>query len=264
MVDKSEKFRWLVRLGFAARGLVYLLIGSLALSAKSSDNGPEGVFNWLQDVPLGVPLLYVAALGLLGYALYRLSSVLFDIENYGTSGRGLVHRIGHGASAVAHFALAGTAFQFAKGHKQSASGGGTEQAASALLSFPFGSLVLGLIGVGFAVAALMQAKSALSGGFMKGVASDAPPFVKSLGRAGHGARAVVFVIIGWSLAQSAWFASSAQIKTLGEAVASLAGQGTVYTLVASGLLLFGLFSLTIARYRVIPDLNRRDLRLTLH
>lgn len=262
MVDKSEKFRWLVRLGFAARGLVYLLIGYLALSATNGDKGPEGAFNWLQDIPLGIPLLYAGAIGLLAYGLYRLCSLLFDIENHGTDARGVTHRMGHGASAVAHLVLAWTAFQFAQGNKQSASGGGAEQAAGSLLSFAFGSLILGLIGVGFAIAAFMQAKSALSGAFMKGVAGDAPAFVKPLGHAGYAARAIVFAIIAWSLLQSAWFASTAKVKTLGEAVDSLAGQDTVYTLVAIGLLLFGLFSLTIARYRVIPDVDLRDLRPT--
>lgn len=260
MVDKSEKFGWLVRLGFAARGVVYVLIGYLALSASGGDKGPEGAFNWLQDVPLGVPILYLAALGLLAYALYRLASVVFDIDNHGTDKKGLVHRAGHGASAIAHLALAWTAFQFAQGDKQSASGGGGgEQAAGSLLSFPFGSLLLGLVGLGFLLAAAMQAKSALTGSFMKAVAGDAPSFVKPLGQAGHAARAIVFAIIGWSLMQSAWFASTAQVKTLGEAVSSLADKGTVYTLVAVGLLLFGLFSLVIARYRVVPDFDRRNL-----
>ncbi len=60
--------------------------------------------------------------------------------------------------------------------------------------------------------------------------------------------------------QSAWLASSARIKTLGEAVDSLAGHGTLYTLVAIGLLLFGVFSLLTARYGIVPDLDRRDLR----
>lgn len=260
MVDKSEKFGWLVRLGFAARGLVYLLIGYLALSASGRDKGPEGAFNWLQDVPLGVPILYLSALGLLAYALYRLASVVFDVDNHGSDKKGLIHRTGHGASAIAHLALAWTAFQFAQGDKQSASGGGGsgEEAAGSLLSFSFGSLLLGLVGLGFLAAAVMQAKSAATGGFMKAVAGNAPSFVKPLGHAGHAARAIVFAIIGWSVMQSAWFASSTQVKTLGEAVSSLADNGTIYTLVAIGLLLFGLFSLVTARYRVVPDLDRRN------
>ena len=48
---------------------------------------------------------------------------------------------------------------------------------------------------------------------------------------------------------------SDQIKTLGDAVASLAGEGIVFTLVAIGILAFGLFSLVLARYRIIPDLG---------
>ena len=264
MVDKSEKFRWLVRLGFAARGLVYLLVGFLALTASRGENGPEGAFDLLQDAPLGAPILYLAAAGLLGYALYRLCSLLFDVENYGTSSKGIAHRIGHGASGLAHFVLAWTAFQFAQGDKQTASSGEAQGAAGTLLSFPFGSLALGLIGLGFLVGAAMQAKSAVKGQLSDQLSRDAPSIIRPLGRVGYGARAVVFLSIGWSLVQSAWLSSSAQVKSLGEAVGSLADNGTLYTLVAAGLVVFGLFSLLLARYRIVPDLDRADLRPRLH
>lgn len=254
MVDKSEKFRWLVRLGFAARGLVYLLIGYIALTAERGDPGPEGALGWLQDIPLGAPLLYLTALGLLGYALFRLGSLLFDIENHGSDGKGIAQRIGHAASGVAHLALAWTAIQLARGATDQPSSG-SEEAAATVMSFPFGSLLLGLAGMGFVAAAAMQAKSAVSSDFMKRMAADAPAFVNPLGRAGHAARAVIFLIIGWSLVQSAWLESTARVKTLGEAVGSLAGQGVLFTLVAVGLMLFGVFSLLLARYRIVPDLD---------
>ena len=263
MVDKSEKFRWLVRLGFAARGLVYILVGFLALTAAPGDNGPQGAFNLLQDGPLGAPILYAAALGLVGYALYRLSSLLFDVESHGTGGKGIIHRIGHGASGVAHLALAWTAFQFAHG-TQSAPSESDQAAAGTLLSFPLGSLALGVIGVGFVAAAVMQATGAVTADFMTSTAADAPSVVKPLGRIGYAARAVVFLVIGWSLVQSAWFGSTEQIKSLGEAIGTLADQGPLYTLVAAGLLVFGVFSLLLARYRIVPDLDRSDLRPTLH
>ena len=68
--------------------------------------------------------------------------------------------------------------------------------------------------------------------------------------------AVVYTVIGWSLFQAGFMSGGAdQIKTLGDAVASLAGDGFVFTLTAIGLLLFGLFSLVLARYRIIPDLD---------
>jgi hypothetical protein len=259
MVDKSEKFDWLVRLGFAARGLVYLLIGALALTANRGDSGAEGAFDLLQDAPLGGPILYLAALGLIGYALFRLASLLFDIENHGTAGKGIAHRIGHGASGVAHLALAWTAFQFAQGTQQTASDAGAQEAAGSLLSFPFGSLALGLIGIGFLIAAAFQAKSAVSAAFTRQISGDAPAVIKTLGRLGYAARAVVFLIIGWSLVRSAWFGSTEEVKSLGEAVGSLADSGLLFTLVAAGLVLFGLFSLLLARYRIIPDLDRANL-----
>lgn len=256
MTEPSNKFRTIVRLGFAARGLVYMLIGYMALTASRGEPSPEGAFGWLHGVPLGTPLLYLVALGLAGYALFRFSSVLFDVENYGSEPRGLAHRVGHGASGVAHLVLAWTAIQFARGDGGQSSGG-TEAATATLMSFPFGSLVLGLVGIGFVAAAAMQGKSSITGNFLHRIASSAPAFVAPLGRAGHAARAVVFLIIGWSLVQSAWLTSSSQVKTLGEAVTSLANHGLLYTLVAAGLLMFGVFSLFLSRYRVVPDLDAR-------
>ncbi|WP_299309393.1 DUF1206 domain-containing protein [uncultured Croceicoccus sp.] len=264
MVDKSEKFRWLVRLGFAARGVVYILIGYLFLSTtgqSQADDGARGAFDYLQDIPFGTPILYLCALGLLGYALYRLSSPLFDIEHYGSDKKGIAHRVGHGASGIAHLVLAYTAFQFAQGNKQSSGGtSGAEEATGTVLSMGFGPAIIGIVGLGFLIAGLMQGKKAITGDFMNRIAGRAPDFTKYLGHAGYAARAVVFVVIGWSLMQSAWFDSSSQVKSLGAAVASLRDDGVWFTLVAIGLLLFGVFSLVMARYRTVPDLGPDGLK----
>lgn len=258
MVDKSEKFRWLVRLGFAARGVVYLLLGYLFLAATGqsrADRGARGVFDFLQEVPGGTPILYLCALGLIGYALYRLSSLLFDAENYGRDKKGIAQRLGHGASGLAHLVLAYTAFQFARGNQQSSGGGGAQDATNTILSMEFGSVVIGIIGLCFLGAAFAQAKKAISGEFMQRVSPSAPDFTKIVGHAGFAARAVVFAVISWSLVESAWLSESSQVKTLGEAVSSLRDHGVLFTLVAVGLLLFGVFSLIMARYRTVPDLG---------
>lgn len=258
MVDQSEKYRWLVRLGFASRGVVYLLLGYLFLTATEqsrASQGPQGVFDYLQSVPGGTPILYLCSLGMLGYALYRLSSLFFDAEHYGRDKKGIVQRLGHGASGVAHLVLAYTAFQFAQGGGQSSGGEDAQQATTTILSMDFGSLAVGVVGLCFLAAAIAQAGKAISGDFMQRVSPRAPDFTKYLGHAGFAARAVVFALIGWSLIQSAWLASSSQVKTLGEAVSSLRDQGILFTLVAAGLLLFGVFSLVMARYRDVPDLG---------
>ena len=262
MIDKSEKFRGLVRLGFAARGVVYVVIGYLALASARSDNGPEGALEWMRDAPLGVPLLLMASLGLLGYALFRLASLAFDIENHGTEPKGIAQRVGHGASGLAHIALAWIALQLARGAPQAADGDGASEASGTLLTFSFGWVVLGVIGLGFLLAAAAQAEQAVTARFMQRISPDAPDFVEYLGRGGHAARAAVFLVIAWSLIQSAWFGTE-RVKTLGEAIASLAAHDTVYTLVAAGLLLFGLFSLFLAKFWIVPNFDRNDLRAGL-
>ena len=251
----TGKFQLLVRLGYLARGLVYVLLGYLALSSREAvKEGPRAVFSFVQDMPVGSLLLYLSALGLLGYALFRFASTFLDIEHHGTGKTGIAKRLGHLGSGVAHVVLAYTAFQFANG---GGSGGGdtAQQAARTVLSVDFGSLALGLLGICLFGAALFQGKKAVTASFMKRVTADAPSAAKPIGQGGHAARAVVFAIIGWSLVDTAWLSPGAQIKTLGDAIASLADNGLVFTLVAVGLLMFGVFSLILSRYRIIPDLD---------
>ncbi|WP_126172843.1 DUF1206 domain-containing protein [Altericroceibacterium xinjiangense] len=255
MVDKSEKFRWLARLGFGTRGVVYILIGYLALVTPWKTEGTRGSLEYLQDLPLGTTLLFVCAVGLLGYALFRLGSALFDFEHYGSDAKGAAHRFAHGVSGIANLVLAYAAFQFATGARQSASGDGAQaqEAAQTALSVDLGGLAIGLIGLFFLASAFDQLKKAATGDFMRRISPRAPDFVEYFGRAGYAARGAVFAVIGWSLIRSAWFSSSAEVKTLGEALGSLGDQGIVHTLIALGLLLFGLFGLFLARYRIIQD-----------
>jgi hypothetical protein len=263
MVDKSEKFSWLVRLGYAARGVVYVLLGYLALSTRGkAGEGQAAVFDLIQDVPLGTAMLYLVAIGLLAYAAYKAIDAATDLENHGDDTAGKGKRIGSAASAIAHTVLAYTAYQFATGEKQNSAGqgGNSQEMAGSLLTWDMGPALLGVLGLGFIVGAAMQAKSAYTASFMKTVGGGAPAYVEPIGRAGHAARAVVFLLIGWSLVKSGWFSQSGQVKGLGDAIVALSDNGVIYPLVAVGLILFGLFSLIIARYRIIPDIHRGDLK----
>lgn len=257
MVDKSEKFAWLVRLGYAARGLVYVMLGYLALSAaRAAGDGQSAVFDLIQDVPLGTPLLWLVALGLLGYAAFKFLDAATDVEGHGGGAKGAAKRIGSTASGIAHVVLAWTAYQFASGAARQSSGdSGGKEAAASLLTWSMGSLLLGIVGLGFLVAAAMQARHAWNASFMRHVSRKAPRMVEPVGRVGHAARAVVFLLIGWSIVRSAWFEQSSGVMGLGEAIVALRDSGPVYTLVAVGLILFGVFSLVVARYRIIPDLG---------
>ncbi len=260
MVDKSEKFDWLVRIGYFSRAILYSVLGIIALtSASAISQGTDGIFQAIEDFPAGTAILWLMVVGLVAYALFRLCSPLFDIENNGSDAKGWGKRIGHLGSAIGHLALAYSAYKFATssdGANGGSDSGGAQEAAAGILSVDFGGIVLGILGIAFFVTAIFQAKKAITGDFMHRISGQAPDFTRWLGGAGFAARAVVYAIIGWSLFQAGFLSGgSDQIKTLGGAVASLAGQGVVFTLTAIGLLLFGLFSLVLARYRIIPELD---------
>ena len=260
MVDKSEKFITLVRVGYFSRAILYSVLGLIALtSAGKIAEGTNGIFRAIEDFPLGAAILWIMVIGLVAYALFRFCSLFFDIENNGSDAKGWGKRLGHGGSGIAHLALAYSAYKFATsegGTSGGGSGGGAQEAASGVLSFEFGGVVLGLLGVALFVAAFFQAKKGLTGEFMHRISGQAPSATRWLGGAGFLARAVVYTVIGWSLFKAGFMSGgSGQIKTLGDAVSSLAGEGIIFTLTAIGLLMFGLFSLVLARYKIIPDLD---------
>lgn len=259
MVDKSEKVVWLARLGYAVRGLVYVLLGYLALSASGLDkvrSGPGGALEYAGSIPGGTAILAICALGLTGYAIYKLIAALYDTENLGGEAKGLVQRGAYLVSALIYGGLAWTALQLAAGLKSDA-GDRNRDLAQAALTFDLGPVALGIVGLALLGGAAFQAKSAYDAGFMKHISSDAPPATCWIGRAGLGARALVFLLMGWSLLRSAWFASTAEMRSLGQALLDLRDMGAVFTIVAAGIVLFGVFSLITARYRVIPDPEAR-------
>ena len=260
MVDKSEKFSWLVRVGYFSRAILYSVLGLIALtSANRIAEGTNGIFLAIEDYPAGIAILWLMVVGLAAYALFRFASTFFDIENNGSDAKGWGKRIGHAGSGIGHLALAYSAYKFASDGRTGSNGGGgggAQEAASGVLSMDFGGIALGLLGIAFFVTAVFQAKKGITGEFMNRIAGDAPDATRWLGGAGYLARAVVYGVIGLSLFKAGFMnAGTDQIKTLGDAVASLAGQGFVFTLVAVGLLLFGLFSLVLSRYRIIPELD---------
>lgn len=261
-IDKSQKFITLVRLGHAARGVTYMLLGMLALGTSGKEiAGAQGAFDYLQGMPMGAPLLWFVAIGLLAYAVFKLLSGIANLENNDSDAMGVAKRVGEIASGIIHLSLSYAAYKFATGALSSSSGEGRgQEMAQPVMDFELGAVLIGIVGLGMLAAAGMQAKYAATGEFMKHIASGAPRGVVHVGRAGHAARAVVFAIIGWSLVRGAWLNSDGAVKGLGEALLSLRDNGVVYTLVAIGLLLFGAFSLVTARYRIIPDFDRSRLK----
>lgn len=248
----------LARAGYAARGVVYGLLGWLALGTRNTaDNGQNAVFDMVQDMAAGGLVLTLLIIGLLAYGIYKLACALFDLEHHGHDAKGLAVRAGLGAGAIAYLAMAWTAGQFALGYRNYAADGAHGGAAFAggVLAWPMGWLLVAAVGAAFLAAAAFQAIGAATGKFMKRIAANAPHGTEALGRIGLAARTVVFALVGWSLLRSAWLVRHAEVRDLGGVLAQLREEHVLYLAVSAGLLIFGLFSLICARYRIVPAVD---------
>ena len=262
MTISDARATQLARLGFAARGLVYLLVGWFAVDAAMrggtiADN--QGAIGSLADEKLGVVILAIVAAGLLGYAIWRLTEAIADPERIMQDAKGAVKRIGHVVSGVAHLILAWTAARLAL-HPATGSGGRSPGDDSArdwtawLLSVPLGRFLVAAVAIGILAAALMQAQKAWKGDFVRDLHNDSslPSYVCTMGRLGYGARAVVFAIVAGFFAVAAWQSHATEAGGMADALAMLQDQpGGKWLLAATGigLGLFGVYSFIEARFR---------------
>lgn len=263
---QKDRLETLARLGFGARGVVYLLVGWLSLQAAFGGGRPSDSQNallTLADDGLGRVLLVLIALGLVGYGLWRLLDALL-IPRRG--GKQTAIRIGHGVSGVLHFMLAFFAASLAfKG--QSGSGSQDQSArdwTAWLLSQPFGEALAILVGLVLIAVGIYQGVKAYRADFMRHLGGDTPQahWIRPAGRLGFAARGLVFALIGVFVLTAGRQHDPSEAGGMGQALATLQAQPSgpwLLALTALGLLLFGLFSFIEARYRRVdvPDVGGR-------
>jgi hypothetical protein len=246
------RFETLTRIGFAARGLTYILIGWLALRLGQTTGAADALAT-LDSGGGGRLVLILAAAGLFAYGAWRLLEAALDLEGAGDDAKGTAIRAGHGLSGAAHLFLGFTALELALGAAAGSGDGETARAATSwLLTLPAGGLLVHLIAALLILAGAFQIVEAVKLSFLKQLepGAAAKEWVKWVGRLGYLARGAVFVLVGLSFWRAGSEGAGAAGGT-GEALGSLSG--TAQGAVAAGLVLFGLFSLVQAAYRRITD-----------
>ena len=251
----------MARAGYAAKGIVYLLIGILAVRAAFGDAGGQstgsgGALRTLLDEPFGQVLIGLIGVGLAAYALWRLFSAATDPEDHGTDAKGIAVRVGFLVSAVVHGALALEAIRLATESAGGGSGDGAEHWTSRLLSAPAGPWLVGLGALIIGGYAVVQLRRAFASDIAKrlrlGSDADHRRLIERLGRAGLAARGVVFGLIAFFLMRAALEYDPSEAGGVDQALDWLSGQPTaLFAAVALGLAAYGLFQLAKARYRVI-------------
>lgn len=250
-MERVARLETFARLGYLARGIVYLLLGYFALKSGGGE-GTSTVIERLRDIPLGSVALVVIAVGLASYGLFRLYSGWLDLNGDGNDPGGLFKRFGQAASAATHLTLAFFAAKMAMGLR--GSGDGAREAAETAFTFPGGAVAVGLAGGLIVVAGLGNFLEAWKAMFRRLLDARAPGWACYAGRAGYAARGAVFVMIGWQVIALAAGLDDGRIG-MESAMAELSRRDWLFTAIASGLGLFGLFSLIMAAYARIRDEN---------
>ena len=252
---EADWMKLLARVGYGAKGVVYLIIGILAIRGVDA-TGPQDALSTIGQQPFGKILLGLVTLGLLAYASWRWVQSLADPEDEGDGAKAIGKRVGYFVSGVVYAGLAVSAAELILGGGGSGANG-AESWTARVLALTFGQWLVGLAGTGVILGGLHQLKQAVTADFTKNFAlneMDAAQkiWAERIGRVGHAARTVVYLIIGWFLIEAAVTSNAGQAGGISEALDTLQAQPYGPWLLGAagtGLICYGVYCFVMARYR---------------
>jgi Domain of Unknown Function (DUF1206) len=251
----SGSLLWMMRAGYMARGVVFLIIGGFALLAAGGlGEHPQGTRDSLEllfQKPFGGYFLWMLAIGLLCFAGWRLRQVVFDVERYGNDLYGVMRRIVLAGSGVFYIALAAAAARVTVEQRGMSEDQSAREWTAWVMAQPLGRAVIALIAAGFAAFAIGLAVKAVRAPhrhFHDGVRAR-PGWAVFLGSFGALTRAFVFLMLGGYLVVAAYDSNSREAVSLAgvlRAMQQKAHGGAFLGIAALGLLAFGFFEIVEA------------------
>jgi len=257
---RSTAFEALARAGFVARGVVYAVIGILALKLAFGAGGKitnqQGALHTVANQSFGKFLLTLVAIGLGGYSFWRLLRAAIG-HGPGGSDSGF-DRVVATASGLAYGAMCFVAVQILMG-SSGGSAGNAKKTTAGVFGWPGGTWIVGLAGAVMIGAALYQGYKGITKKFLEDSKTEemGPRMKEWIGRVGtigHLARMVVFGLVGIFLIKAAVDFRARTAVGLDGALAKVLHQSYgsfMLGIVAAGLIAFALYSLSDARYRKI-------------
>ncbi|MBV8066288.1 MAG: DUF1206 domain-containing protein [Actinobacteria bacterium] len=249
------------RAGFVARGLIYGIVGILAIKLAVGGGGTtpnqQGALQTIARQPFGKVLLVLVAIGLAGYALWRLVRALLGHGPEG-SDRGF-DRVAAFASSVVYAGLCAIAVEILLGSGSGGRSGSPSKPAAGVLGWPGGPWLVGIAGAALIGVGLYQGYRGISKDFLKDSKTEemsprTRTWVEWIGSFGYLARMVVFGLVGVFLIRAAVDFNPSKAVGVDGALATIAHASYgpfLLAIVAAGLIAFGVYSLTDARYRRI-------------
>ena len=253
------------RIGFAAKGLAYFMIGVLAglaaIGAGAHTVTNRGAIQWLANKPLGWVVAIGMAIGFGAFGLWQIFWALWDPEREGTDWRALGKRFAKFCSGVTQLALVSAAIRIAMGIARYDESGDTnaQDWTAFAMSHALGRWIVAGIGIGFVIYAGAQVRKAWKLDadeelHPREISKRARDIACYIGKFGIACRAVVFFIIGCFLIIAAWYQRPGEARGLGGALRALAEQPygwVLLSVVSLGLIGYGVYALVQAKYRRI-------------
>lgn len=246
---------WMARLGFAMYGVVYVVVGVLAVQLALGDSAGrvsgQGALHELAEQPLGEIVLIVAAIGLAALTVWELCEAVAGHREH-EGARRLARKAGSVGRAVIFGGLAFLAAQLMLG--ESSGGGGTDGYTSRLMDLPFGPWLVGAVGLGIVAFGMYSVYKGLSDKWEDDLewsvrAGSTGTALRVLARVGFTARGAAFALIGGLFIWAAATHDARKSAGLDQALRELrdAPFGQVLLLgIALGLGSYGLFNVAKA------------------
>lgn len=271
LAPRAALLELMARVGFLARGVVYVSVGALALLAAldlvpSAADPVQAMAAWGRW-PAGLALIWLTAAGLVCFTFWRGLQAVFDADGHGRRARGVAVRIGQAVSGVAHGVLAWSLYGLLDGLEdlnEVDDLGAARQAADQALALPHGDLLLILAGGVILTFGLGSVGQGLFQVFAKRLdcSTRACRLAVALARVGYVGRGLALAPVGFFLASAGLQARAAQARDFAGALQAVEDQpfgSPVLGLAAAGLVAFGLFAFFEAGFRriVAPELKFR-------
>jgi len=239
----------LARLGYASKAVIYAIVGVLAILTALNRGGritdTSGALRVVLSHPFGQILLGILAIGLCGYAAWRLLDAFADPDHDGTSAAGLITRIGKAVRGAVYGALGIDAIQLLRGLGGPA-GDEAEMWTARLLEVPFGGVAVGIAGAAVAAYGASEFLRSVRGKHdpkvdWSAIASNIRPAIQTISRFGVGVRGGLIATLGVFLVRAAVSHDPSQAAGSRESMLRLAGlvEGRWFlALIAAGLLAY--------------------------
>lgn len=267
-VDEADrnKEKWMInyaRIGIAAKGVVYCLIGGLTAMAAfnlgggtGESTGRSGAFAYVLNQPFGEILLGLIAIGLLGYVVWKFIQAIKDPDHNGTDAKGIARRLGFVFSGLVYGGIAFYAAKLVLGNGSSDGGNDSRQfIVSKLLQKPYGEWVVGIIAGIIVLIGIWQIIKAITGKFKNHVREEAishneREVYNNAGKIGYTARGVILGIIGYLFFRAAIQSSAEAVGGTNSAFHFLQSNWGPWVMgvIALGLLAYGIFMIVRAKY----------------